>query len=262
MTRTQLREVAGAWAADPSRDIAERLVEAGALDAHQRVLIDRLVEEAIRAHEGNVAATLETFGGVAQVNQSFGGGLLPTESGEVTTPAPPMFPGDASAIASLTPVTEMPGRYTHASEYGRGGMGRVLLVHDESLGRDIALKELLPREIGDAETTLSSPVRLSMHLLGRFIQEARLTGQLQHPSIVPVYELGRREDGTLYYTMKLVRGKPLSRAIREAQSLQQRLALIPHFVDLCQAMAYAHSRGVIHRDIKPANVLIGEFGET
>ncbi len=173
VTRTQLREVAGAWAADPSRDIAERLVEAGALDAHQRVLIDRLVEEAIRAHEGNVAATLETFGGVAQVNQSFGGGLLPTESGEVTTPAPPMFPGDASAIASLTPVTEMPGRYTHASEYGRGGMGRVLLVHDESLGRDIALKELLPREIGDAETTLSSPVRLSMHLLGRFIQEAR-----------------------------------------------------------------------------------------
>lgn len=262
VTRTQLREVAGAWAADPSRDIAERLVEAGALDAHQRVLIDRLVEEAIRAHEGNVAATLETFGGVARVNQSFGSGLLLTESGEVTRPAPPMFPGDASAIASLTPVTEMPGRYTHASEYGRGGMGRVLLVHDESLGRDIALKELLPREIGDAETTLSSPVRLSMHLLGRFIQEARLTGQLQHPSIVPVYELGRREDGTLYYTMKLVRGKPLSRAIREAQSLQQRLALIPHFVDLCQAMAYAHSRGVIHRDIKPANVLIGEFGET
>ncbi len=262
VTRTQLMEAAGAWAADPSRDIAERLVDAGALDLPQRVLIDRLLDEAIRAHDGNVAATLETFGGPAQVNQSVGRGLPLTESGEVTKPAPPLFPGESSAIGSLSPVTEMPGRYTHASEYGRGGMGRVLLVRDESLGRDIALKELLPREIGDSESTLSSPVRLSMHLLGRFIQEARLTGQLQHPSIVPVYELGRRQDGTLYYTMKLVRGKALSRAIREAQSLQQRLALIPHFVDLCQAIAYAHSRGVIHRDIKPANVLIGEFGET
>jgi len=107
-----------------------------------------------------------------------------------------------------------------------------------------------------------SPVRQSMALITRFLQEARVTGQLEHPSIVPVYELGRRRDGTLYYTMKLVRGRTLASAIREAETLPNRLALLSHFVDLCQAIAYSHSRRVIHRDIKPSNVMVGKFGET
>ncbi|HOD51213.1 MAG TPA: WD40 repeat domain-containing serine/threonine-protein kinase [Candidatus Hydrogenedentes bacterium] len=262
VTQAQLMDVAGAWATDPSRSVADRLVQGGALSEQLRELIDRLVDEAIRAHEGDTAATLQTFGGTEQVNESFGGALLLTDTDGVTKPAPPLFPEPSPQTASLAAVFEAPGRYTHVSEYGRGGMGRVLLVHDESLGRDIALKELLPAGIGDADATAASPMRLSMQYLARFIQEARLTGQLQHPSIVPVYELGRRADGTLYYTMKLVRGSPLSRVIREAQSLGQRLGMISQFADLCQAIAYAHSRGVIHRDIKPANVLVGEFGET
>jgi serine/threonine protein kinase len=105
-------------------------------------------------------------------------------------------------------------------------------------------------------------VRFSGAVIARFLQEARITGQLEHPSIVPVYELGHRKDGALYYTMKLVRGKSLSKAIREAGSLRERLMLLPHFIDLCNAIAYAHSRHVVHRDIKPANVMVGEFGET
>ena len=143
-------------------------------------------------------------------------------------------------------------------------MGRVLLVHDEHLGRDIALKELLP-ELAPATVDQSpkpSPVRMSVPLVARFLQEAQITGQLEHPSNVPVYELGYRKDGSLYYTMKLVRGRSLSRAIKQAGTLRERLKLLPHFVDLCQAVAYAHSRGVIHRDLKPDNVMVGEFGET
>jgi WD40 repeat protein len=96
----------------------------------------------------------------------------------------------------------------------------------------------------------------------RFLREARVTGQLEHPNIVPVYELGRRADGTLYYAMKLVRGRTLAEALRGCESLKDRLGLLSHYVDLCQAIAYAHSRGVIHRDIKPDNVMLGEFGET
>lgn len=158
--------------------------------------------------------------------------------------------------ATLT--TEVLGRYTPVLETARGGMGRVWLVHDSQLGREVALKELLPgsAETRDPAAALSGPVD------ERFAREARVTAQLQHPAITPVYELGRRTDGTLYYTMKFVRGRTLSRAIAECRTFEDRLRLLPHFMDLCQAVAYAHSRGVIHRDLKPANVMVGEFGET
>ena len=163
-------------------------------------------------------------------------------------------------------VEEAEGRYTLREERARGGMGRVLLVRDEFLGRDVALKELLPElvKVGGDTSIIPNSSRspMTLRLLARFLQEARITGQLEHPSIVPVYELGRRQDGSLYYTMKLVRGQSLAHAIREARSLRQRLKLLPHFIDLCQAIAYAHSRGVIHRDLKPDNVMVGEFGET
>jgi serine/threonine protein kinase len=85
---------------------------------------------------------------------------------------------------------------------------------------------------------------------------------LEHPSIVPVHELGTREDGSLFYTMKYVRGITLSEAMEKARSLENRHKLLPHILDVCQAIAYAHSRGVIHRDIKPANIMVGPFGET
>ncbi|HEY3669036.1 MAG TPA: protein kinase, partial [Polyangiaceae bacterium] len=95
-----------------------------------------------------------------------------------------------------------------------------------------------------------------------FLREARVTGALEHPGIVPVYELGRRADGTLYYTMSVVHGRTLAQAMLECRNLDERLELVNHFCGLCQAIAYAHSRGVVHRDIKPENVMIGEFGET
>ncbi len=166
-----------------------------------------------------------------------------------------------SAGNRMSGVWEAPGRYETISEQGRGGMGHVLLVHDAFLGRDVALKEL----ISDSEkqgANASIPVGSSVGILSRFLREARITGQLEHPSIVPVYEVGHRQDGTIYYTMRFVRGKTLRAAMASCQSLEERLTLLPHFVDLCQAIAYAHSRGVIHRDVKPENIMVGEFGET
>ena len=262
VTPTQLMEIAGAWAVDPSRDLSQRLVEAGALSERDRGLLDEFVGNAIQAHGGDAAATLETFGGEEQVDLSFRGSIVLTDSGGISR-----IEDEATLRLEETPdsvpgVQETPGRYTHISEYGRGGMGRVLLVHDQHLARDIALKELLPEATPEASEGAPSPVRLSVPIMARFLQEARITGQLEHPSIVPVYELGYRKDGTLYYTMKLVRGQTLSKALKQAKSLKDRLDLLPHFVDLCQSIAYAHSRGVIHRDIKPGNVMVGEFGET
>ena len=164
-----------------------------------------------------------------------------------------------SLEGDIPAAPEPAGKYSILGEHGKGGMGRVLLVHDEHLGRDIALKELLP-DLGDGSTP--TPARHSKEMAARFLREAKITGQLEHPSITPVHEIGRREDGTLYYTMKLVRGRTLSQAIKSAKNFEERLKLLPHFVDLCNAIAYAHSRGVIHRDIKPSNVMIGDYGET
>ena len=137
-----------------------------------------------------------------------------------------------------------------AAELGRGGIGRVLLARDRHLDREVAFKELLANR-GASEATMR-----------RFLREARITAGLEHPNIVPVYELAYRDDGTLYYTMRLVRGRTLAEALAERNTPDARLGLLGHVVDVCQAIAFAHSHGVIHRDLKPGNVMVGEFGET
>ncbi len=170
--------------------------------------------------------------------------------------------------ARLAAVQSAAARYEIKRELARGGMGRVLIAMDNAVGREVALKELLPQKGG---TTISQRMTTAGELAERFLREAKVTGQLEHPNIIPVYEIGTREDGSVFYTMKLIRGTTLAdrisaisedKSLSEAARLSSRLKLLEPFVDVCNAMAYAHSRGVIHRDIKPANVMLGDFGET
>jgi eukaryotic-like serine/threonine-protein kinase len=140
-----------------------------------------------------------------------------------------------------------PDRYEVVAEHGRGGLGRVLRARDRELGRSVAIKELL----------VPSP---SSEL--RFFREAMITASLEHPGIVPVHEAGRWPDGTPFYAMKLVAGRPLTELIKAASSLAERLKLIGHVIAVADAVAYAHSRGIVHRDLKPANTIVGDFGET
>lgn len=240
--------------------ISESLVERGLLARGEVDALRIVVSGILGLHRGDPESALDTLdpdGAIQTV-------LLDSASAASfgTRAGPPMriLSGHTDA-AGISAVRETPGRYSHLGEYRRGGMGRVLLTHDAVLGRDVALKELAPGLELDTDDS-STPVRRSFGFLSRFLQEARITGQLEHPSIVPVYELGYRADRTLYYTMKLVRGRTLREATAECRTIQDRFGLLPHFIDLCQAIAYAHSRGVIHRDIKPENVMIGEFGET
>ncbi len=241
----QLMEAAGAWAVEPSKGIPERLVAARALSQGDLDLIQRIVDEAVAAHDGNAGQTLKSFGGDAQVHRSYRGSIVLTPDGQVSIPPTDVTPHGSTGsksdpdVGSIKGVFETPGRYTNAIEHARGGMGRVLLVHDDYLGRDIALKELLPHlgEVEDATTRdrnavstedgPPSPVRFSAHILARFLQEARITGQLEHPSIVPVYELGHRADGSLYYTMKLVRGRSLSRPSPSVSTWKSACATCP-----------------------------------
>ena len=148
-------------------------------------------------------------------------------------------------------------KYDEKEELGRGGIGKVMVAFDRTIGREIALKELISG--GDGKIPSLDKIKSDE---ARFLREACVTGQLEHPGIVPVYEIGRKPDENRYYTMRLVRGETLSQAIKEAGTLEKRLRLLPHFRDICNAIAYSHSRGVIHRDIKPENIMIGEFGET
>jgi len=266
VTAPEALEITAAWARDPETSLPDRLVDAQALTKAGRATILQLVQAAENEFKGDTAGALDA---AIKDPHAFGRYYHRIALSEHHTPE------EASTIAGISDsqssqdppriIHETPGRYEGESEYARGGMGRVLLVHDAHLGRDIAMKELLPNVSHSGETVslaAASPVRLSVPLINRFLQEARITGQLEHPSIVPVYELGNRRNGQLYYTMKLVRGETLHRAIQNASDPSERLTLLPHFVDLCQAIAYAHSRGVLHRDIKPANVMVGEFGET
>ena len=264
VTPNQLVTAAGAWATDTEVPLRQHLLGGAALSPADADLIQTLVDAVVANSAGNPSEALERLGGQEQVNTSFSGTIATTPGGGVR--AIPLTPVAGTELGDLPAVEEASGRYSQVSEYGTGGMGRVLLIHDAHMGRDIALKELLPDVDPDAATVhdgaQNTPVRNLMPVVQRFLQEARITGQLEHPSIVPVYEMGRRRDGRLYYTMRLVRGQTLGKVLRNAKTLESRLLYLPNVLSLCQALAYAHARRVIHRDIKPENVMIGDFGET
>jgi serine/threonine-protein kinase len=163
-------------------------------------------------------------------------------------------------VAELAPTQQMaipePLRYAQGELLGRGGMGTVMLARDERIGREVAIKEL------HAERELSSEDR------ARFLREARVQGQLEHPSIVPVYDIDQRPDGTTFFTMRRVLGRTLEAIVDDlrrgdptAQTRYTQRELLTAFATVCLAIDYAHSRGVVHRDLKPANIMLGDFGE-
>lgn len=154
---------------------------------------------------------------------------------------------DATAPYVPTPASEAPNipGYRITGELAKGGMGRVFAAYDLSLGREVAIKTLLPG--ADAE---------------RFVTEAKITARLPHPNIPPVHALGVLEDGTPWLAMKFIHGQTLDRLLKDRRTPRQDL---PHYIQIfeqiAQAVGFAHSRGVIHRDLKPLNVMVGQFGE-
>ncbi len=146
--------------------------------------------------------------------------------------------------------TEAATRYRIDGEIGHGGIGSVKRGYDPRMGRDIAIKVLLEKHAGNVE------------LKRRFVEEAQIGGQLQHPDVVPVYELGQSPDQRPYFTMKLVKGQTLATQLAKRATPQDNLPrFLTIFEQVCQTVAYAHARRVIHRDLKPSNVIVGSFGE-
>ena len=194
---------------------------------------------------GEVSATLGLEGGVLETIAAALGPvprvlLRDTDAGF----EPPLVrPGRGDGTDAST-------RYRIDGEIARGGMGSVLKGRDPDLGRDVAIKVLREDLRGNAD------------MVRRFVEEAQIGGQLQHPGIVPIYELGTFADCRPFFSMKLVKGQTLAALLeaRPGPAIE-----LPRFLDIVEAVAqtvaYAHARGVIHRDLKPSNVMVGSFGE-
>jgi serine/threonine-protein kinase len=199
---------------------------------------------------------------------------MPNSSGNRAAPPPPSSedPDDdvpyASVRRSMTTLPEgrrpegvvegrvaalPPGKFAERELIGRGGSGLVIRAFDTNLLRDVAVKVLSP-DIADGDREAE-----------RFVEEARITGQLEHPNVVPVYEFGLQESGRRYLCMKVVEGENLEDALGrlgEGRLEPDALAdLLQIFVKVCEAVSFAHSRGVIHRDLKPRNIMISDFGQ-
>jgi serine/threonine-protein kinase len=158
-----------------------------------------------------------------------------------------------SSSAPRAPVRS--DRYDELGLLGRGGVGEVIRVRDRKLGRVVALKLLQPGKDQDEA------------VVARFLEEARITAQLEHPGIVPVHDIGQLPDGRAYFTMKEIEGRGLDALIRDLHEREggEQGWTLPRLVDVlqrvCSAVAYAQARGVIHRDLKPQNIMVGAYGE-
>ncbi|MBN1911407.1 MAG: SUMF1/EgtB/PvdO family nonheme iron enzyme [Pirellulales bacterium] len=181
--------------------------------------------------------------------------MIALPPGMATAKTQTAAPDDAAPIGGKTnsASTGNHGPYVLVRPLDAGGMGRVSLARDEALKRDVAIKELL------------NPASANDVTWRRFVEEAEITGQLEHPGVVPVYAMGTDRDGMPFYAMRLVRGNTLKNAIAELHSTYSSAGLrelLRRFVAVCQTVAYAHHRGIVHRDIKPSNIMLGEYGET
>jgi serine/threonine-protein kinase len=188
------------------------------------------------------------------VLQALSGNLPDVPRVQLREPAgEPVTPVNLPGSSEMPAGADRPDPSSRLQLYGeiaRGGMGAILKGRDTDLGRDVAVKVLLETHAGKTE------------LARRFIEEAQISGQLQHPGVTPVYELGVFSNRRPYFTMKLVKGQTLAGLLHQRKDLaEDRPKYLGIFVQVCHTLAYAHARGVIHRDLKPSNVMVGAYGE-
>jgi eukaryotic-like serine/threonine-protein kinase len=252
-----------AWTADKSRPLADHLVALGHLDDARRATIEALAALHVETHGGDPEQSLATLSistvildQLRKVGDPVMSASLAGVGRRSTEPD-----GDRTATFTVGTATADGERFRVLRPHARGGLGAVFVALDTELNREVALKQILDKRADDSTSRR------------RFLLEAEITGGLEHPGIVPVYGLGHHGDGRPYYAMRFIRGDTLKEAIdcchadvamktdagRRSLELQK---LLRRFIDVCDAIGYAHSRGVIHRDIKPANIVLGKHGET
>jgi tetratricopeptide (TPR) repeat protein/serine/threonine protein kinase len=263
-----------AWVLNKDRALADILVEQGALHVDNRGLLEPLMHRHLEVHGKDAQRSLAAIRSVGSVRNDLAviadadvqaslASLASTPADSAAPPTRAPASEDSAAAPRTVPPTmaaaPAPVRYRRLREIARGGLGEVFVAIDEELHREVALKEIQDRFADQPDSRT------------RFLREAEITGKLEHPGVVPVYGLGAYADGRPFYAMRFIKGDSLKEAIErfhrntEASSGQRALELrnlLGRFQDVCDAVAYAHSRGVLHRDLKPGNVMLGRYGET
>lgn len=263
ISRDQMVDGMQSWIVDKRRPIEDILSEKGFLDDETKLLLVALVSKHLQQHENNPEQSLKSLSSLGGLRDDLRG----LDDGDVERSlafagARASDPhGEHDVTRTLSDVSPRGDRYTILRPHAKGGLGQVSVAIDRELSREVALKEI------------QEPFATNEDCRSRFVLEAEVTGGLEHPGIVPVYGLGTYADGRPYYAMRFIKGDSLKTATDNFHSQNKRVSslsyqsiefrsLLNRFTDVCNAIEYAHSRGVLHRDLKPGNIMLGKYGET
>jgi eukaryotic-like serine/threonine-protein kinase len=263
ISRDALVSAMHSWVLAKDKLLGDILVEQKALAADSRDLLDALVRKHLAMHDNDPEKSLAAVSSVGTVREDLRRINDPEVQASllhVSAAHPPVDPYAATHLFAGS-STSKGTRFRILRPYAVGGLGKVSVARDEELCREVALKEI------QEQFAVNPDIR------ARFLLEAEITGGLEHPGVVPVYGLGQYADGRPYYAMRFIRGDSLKEAIARyhdpkagksnaSERAVELRKLLGRFVDVCNAIAYAHSRGVLHRDLKPGNIILGKYGET
>jgi eukaryotic-like serine/threonine-protein kinase len=264
ITRDALVEAMNAWLVQKHRPLGDILEERGALAPADRGLLEPLVRRHVQQHGDDPARSLAALSSVTSIRRGLGAIADPEVAASLLRLGSARAGEDdpfATLTASVGEASVASQRFRILRPHASGGLGEVFVARDAELNREVALKQIKDSYADHPESR------------SRFLLEAEITGGLEHPGIVPVYGLGADGVGRPYYAMRFIKGDSLKDAInrfhkhqaarRDAGARMLELQkLLRRFLDVCNALAYAHSRGVLHRDIKPGNIMVGQYGET
>jgi eukaryotic-like serine/threonine-protein kinase len=265
--RETLLAAFNAWIVDKSQSLDQILRDRGALTPARHAILEALVEEHLQQHGFDPERSLSVLRIAPSVRDDIE--ALPdfdiqasllflrlgdTDGKDTDSESTADWDEDSAA-------TDAEGRFRIVRFHDRGALGEVYVARDQQLHRIVALKRIKLDHAADKDKR------------ARFVVEAEITGRLEHPGIVPVYGLGTYDDGRPFYAMRFIRGDNLKSAIEQFHQAEAKgrdpgertlalLKLLRRFLDVCNAIDYAHSRGVLHRDLKPGNIMLGKFGET